>query len=91
MAGPAIVIMSAGWWADQDGGSMITASYGFGGTMGEDFVGSDGSTKSLEVGTAARLTEDNAGSAWNSADSNTLGCLGFWHRWANPGTELCRL
>ena len=57
----------------------ITASYGFGGTIGEESVGSDGSEKPTEVETAAQLTADptNAGSAWNSAESNTLGAWDF--------------
>ena len=57
-------------------GASITASYGFGGTMGGEFVGSDGSTKPQGV-SAAQLAADNAGSAWNSADSNTLGAWDF--------------
>ena len=59
----------------QQGGS-ITASYGFGGTTGE-ISGSDGSPKPQGVGTEAQLTEANAGSAWNGADSNTLGAWDF--------------
>ena len=35
----------------QDSGPSITASYGFGGTIGGESVGSDGSTKPQEVGT----------------------------------------
>ena len=55
----------------------ITASYGFGGTIGGESVGSDGSTKPQGVSTAAQLTADNAGSAWNSAVPNTLGAWNF--------------
>ena len=55
----------------------ITASYGFGGTIGGEAVGSDGSPKPQGVGTAVQLTEANAGSAWNDADSNTLGAWDF--------------
>ena len=58
-------------------GGSITASYGFGGTIGGEFGGSDGSTKPQGVSTAAQLTADNAGSAWNDADSNTLGAWDF--------------
>ena len=54
----------------------ITASYSFGGTIGGD-EGSDGSTKPQGVSTAAQLAADNAGSAWNSADNNTLGAWDF--------------
>ena len=85
MAGLATMIVSAGWWADSDnvGGlvgrsqGLITASYGFGGTIGGEAVGSDGSTKPQGVSTAAQLTEANAGSAWNSAANNTLGAWDF--------------
>ena len=60
----------------QEGGS-ITASYGFGEVMGEEVKGSDGSAKPQGVGTAAELTAANAGAAWGSADSNTLGAWDF--------------
>ena len=56
----------------------ITASYGFGGTInGEAVVGP--TNGSPPVSTAAHLTADpaNAGSAWNSADNNTLGAWNF--------------
>ena len=56
---------------------LITASYGFGGTIGGESVGSDGSTKPQGVSTAAQLTATNAGSAWNSAVNNTLGAWDF--------------
>ena len=57
----------------------ITASYGFGGTIGGESVGSDGSTKPQGVGTAAQLTADpaNAGSTWNNAVNNTLSAWDF--------------
>ena len=58
-------------------GGSITASYGFGGTIGGEAVGSDGSTKPQGVSTAAQLTADNAGPAWNSAVNNTLGAWDF--------------
>ena len=58
-------------------GGSITASYGFGGMSGKEVSGSDGSTKPPDVSTAAQLTADNAGSAWNDADSNTLGAWDF--------------
>ena len=61
----------------QLGSSTITASYGFGRTIGGESVGSDGSTKTQGVSTAAQLTAANAGSAWNDADSNTLGAWNF--------------
>ena len=60
----------------QFGGSIMT-SYGFGGTIGGESGGSDGSTKPQGVSTAAQLTVANAGSAWNDADSNTLGAWNF--------------
>ena len=63
----------------------ITASYGFGSATGEltgaeltgELGGLDGSTEPQGVSTAAQLTADNAGSSWNSADSNTLGAWDF--------------
>ena len=55
----------------------ITASYGFGGTIGGEAVGSDGSAKPQGVGTAAQLTAANAGAAWNNAVDNTLGAWDF--------------
>ena len=58
-------------------GASITASYGFGRAVGGELEGSDGSTKPDGVGTAARLTADNAGSAWNDAGGNTLGAWDF--------------
>ena len=58
-------------------GGSITTSYGFGGTIGGELGRSDGSTKPQGVSTAAQLTADNAGSAWNDADSNTLGAWDF--------------
>ena len=61
----------------QDGLSSSMASYGFGGTIGGESVGSDGSTKPQGVGTAAQLTAANAGSDWNDADTNTLGAWDF--------------
>ena len=39
--------------------------------------GSDGSRKPEGVGTAAQLTADNAGPAWNDAGSHTLGAWDF--------------
>ena len=61
------------------GGSFgsITASYGFGGTIGGEIGGSDGSTKSPNVSTAAQLTAANTGATWNGADTNTLGAWDF--------------
>ena len=53
----------------------ITASYGFGEVMGVG--GSDGSAKPKGVIIAEQLTADNAGAAWGSADSNTLGAWDF--------------
>ena len=58
--------------------SSITASYGFGEVEGEEVdEGSAGSTKTQGVSTAAQLTAANAGDAWDSADSNTLGAWNF--------------
>ena len=59
----------------QEDGS-ITASYGFGGAIGEVAV-SAGSTKPQGVSTAAQLTVANAGSAWGNAGRNTLGAWDF--------------
>ena len=59
----------------QSGGS-ITASYGFGGAIGE-VARSVGSTKPSGVSTAAQLTAANAGSSWNNANNNTLGAWDF--------------
>ena len=61
-------------WQNQ---ASITASYGFGGTIGGESVGSDGSPKPQGVSTAAQLAAANAGSAWNDADNNTLGAWDF--------------
>ena len=61
----------------QGNGSSITASYGFGGTIGGEAVGSDGSTKPQGVSTATQLTADNAGATWNSAVDNSLGAWNF--------------
>ncbi len=55
----------------------ITASYGFGRILGREIEGSDGSAKPEGVRTVAELTATNAGSAWNSADSGTLGAWDF--------------
>ena len=57
-------------------GDSITASYGFGRTTGGS-GGSTGSPKPPRVSTAAQLTADNAGSAWDDASSNTLGAWNF--------------
>ncbi len=54
--------------------SMIWQSYGFGGLMGGDFTGPDGTPP---VPSAAELTATHAGSSWNAADSNTLGAWDF--------------
>ena len=80
------------------GGGSITASYGFGSSKGElrlaksreEVEGSAGSTKPPGVSTADQLTADNAGDAWDSADSNTLGAWNFVND-AKSGAELCRL
>ena len=72
----------------REGGSItsITASYGFGEVKGVEasepgsepgVEGSAGSTKPQGVSTAAELTAANAGDAWDSADSNTLGAWNF--------------
>ena len=53
---------------DDDDGSLITESYGF---------GHDGSTKPGGVSLAAQLTAANAGSAWNDAGNHTLGAWEF--------------
>ena len=55
----------------------ITASYGFGGVMGEESEGSDGSRKPAGVSTAAQLTAADAGVIWNSFDNNTLDVWDF--------------
>ena len=57
-------------------GGLITASYGFGEATGE-IGGSDGSPKPKDVSTAAQLTKENAGSAWNNASKNTLDAWDF--------------
>ena len=57
-------------------GGSITASYGFGRTIGE-VAGSAGSTKPSGISTADQLTAANAGSSWNDADNNTLGAWDF--------------
>ena len=54
----------------------VTASYGFGGAIGE-VAGSAGSTKPQGVSTAAQLTAANAGSSWNDVGNNTLGAWDF--------------
>ncbi len=66
---------------DQVGGLLgvqssgaVTASYGFGRVEGE----TEGyGTSTLIVPGAAQLTGSSAGSAWNSADSHTLGAWDF--------------
>ncbi len=60
----------------------ITASYSFGEAIGHETpVGpdepSEGSEKPAAVSSAAQLTAANAGSAWNAADSHTLGAWDF--------------
>ena len=61
----------------QDGGP-ITASYGFSSANGEiETDGTDGSAKPQGVSTAAQLTADNVGEAWNDADKKTLGAWDF--------------
>ncbi len=60
-----------GYQWDRD---SILQSYGFGGLMGGDFTGSDGTPP---VSSAAELTATHAGSSWNAADSNTLGAWDF--------------
>ena len=61
-----------GW---QRAGS-IAVSYGFGEVTG-DIQGKDGSDKPEGVTVAGLLTAANAGTAWGSADSNTLGAWDF--------------
>ena len=56
---------------------LIMASYGFGGVMDGEVKGLDGSPQPDGVSTAAQLTADNAGPAWNDAGSNTLGAWDF--------------
>jgi hypothetical protein len=58
----------------QDGG-LIRASYGFGVLDGELPLTTFGVHPTLAM--AAQLTLNNAGTAWNSADSNTLGAWDF--------------
>ena len=60
----------------QQFGTSITASYGFGEATGQ-LKGSDGSPKPKDVSTAAQLTKENAGSAWNNASKNTLDAWDF--------------
>ena len=57
--------------------SPNTASYGFGGTIGGESVGSDGSTKPEGVSTATQLTLANAGASWDSTDTLTSGAWDF--------------
>ncbi len=69
--------------AQQSG--LIRASYGFGRVMGDESLGSDGSVKPVVSGPggnqaitgATQLSAANAGSAWNAADSQTLGAWDF--------------
>ena len=73
-ATPLVTPMAEVGCCRQTGGRRsITASYGFGGANG----GGGGADGSPPVSTAAQLTAVNAGSAWNSADSNTLGAWNF--------------
>ena len=70
---------SAGRLVGRAASSSITASYGFGATLGgeeEDGV-SAGSEKPDGVTAASQLTADNAGSAWDDMGSNTLGAWDF--------------
>ncbi len=60
----------------------ITASYSFGEVIGRETPvvpdePSQGSEKPAAVSSAAQLTAANAGSAWNAADSQTLGAWDF--------------
>ena len=75
--------------ADQVGSLMgdnlsfdITASYGFGTTIGSG--GTPGNTLPMGVTTASNLTAGNAGSSWNDASNNTLGAWDFGTATENP-------
>ena len=68
----------------QDGGTNITASWGFGSKAGGETAGSDGSVDSNGdsdlpngVSSAADLTSANVPASWNQASSSTLGAWDF--------------
>ncbi len=74
---------AAGGLVGERGTGTITVSYGFGEAMGERNQGSDGFTKpavpggSETITSATQLTAEVAGSAWNAADSHSLGAWDF--------------